>query len=227
MFPSKRSRAARAAARASLGGGPIVIVLVVLAAVVTGCRAAAASFDPAGPCVVDGKVAGAYPDLEARLPDRFREAAPGVVDSGRHCTPKALASLATHELDEVRFAGATWDLGGGTGVTSVVFADPDADLPAAWIAEFYERGARTGKKTDNLETSRPAISPGGGLAWRLDVLNDLSFQTTVTWQDGALVRTVLVATPVGPGASRGVHDSLVEAAVAATAASSAAAAAAR
>lgn len=201
--------------------------MVVLAGLLGGCGAAGASFDPAGPCVVDGKVAGAYPDLEARLPDTFRGAAAGVVDSGRHCTEKALASLATHDLDEVRFAGATWDLGAGTGVTSVVFADPDANLPAAWIAEFYERGARAGKKTDNIETSRPTVSPGAEVAWRLDVLNDLSFQTTVTWQDGTFVRTVLVATPVGPGASRDAHDELVEAAVAATAAASAASAAAR
>jgi hypothetical protein len=134
------------------------------------------------------------------------------VDSGRNCSDGALGSLVSHDLDEIRFAGATWDLGGGRGVSSVVFGAAGTDLPAAWIAEFYEIGARTAKRTDNIETSRPAFE-GAGETWRLDTLNDLSLQSVVTWQDGGLVRAVLVATPAAPDASRQAHDELVTAAV--------------
>ena len=198
-----------------------MVLVALVAALASACGGPAATFDPAGPCDLDGRAAGAYPDLEARLPTELDGAAPTAVDSGRHCTEAALGSLSTHDLDEVRYAGATWDLGGSEGVTSVVFADPAGDLPAAWVAQFYELGARAGKKTDNLETSRPVIRANGEQAWRLDVLNDLSFQSTVTWQDGPIVRTVLVATPVGVGASMGAHDGLVLEAVEATLAAAA------
>ncbi len=178
--------------------------------------APAATFDPAGPCLADGRLPGAYPELEARLPASLEGEAPDRIDSGRNCSDGALGSLIAHDLDEVRFAGATWDRGGGRGVSSVVFASAVADLPAAWIAEFYEIGARTAKRTGNIESSRPTF-PALGEAWRLDTLNDLSFQTVITWQDAGLVRVVLVATPAAPDASREAHDELVAAAVQASA----------
>ena len=68
------------------------------------------------------------------------------------------------------------------------------------------------KKTSNVETSRPVFD-GAGETWRLDALNDLSFQTVVTWGDADVVRVVLVATKVAPDASRAAHDDLVAAAV--------------
>jgi len=178
-------------------------------------HATAATFDPSGPCVTDGQTPGAYPDLEGRLPAAFDGTAPTTVDSGRTCTADGLGSLVDHDVEVLTYAGATWDLGNRTGVTSVVFAVPEGSLPAAWMAEFYEAGARAGKKTSNVETSRPAFE-GTGDAWRLDALNDLSFQSVVTWQDGGIVRVVLVATPVEPGASVDAHDELVAAAVRAT-----------
>jgi len=179
---------------------------------VTACGGPAATFDPAGPCVVDGRTAGAYPDLEARLPTSLDGRSPTSVDSGRTCTEAGLGSLVTHGLAAVTFAGAIWDLGDGSGASSVVFAAAGTALQAAWIAEFYEAGARAGKKTSNVETSRPAFD-GAGETWRLDALNDLSFQTIVTWQDAEIVRVVLIATKVAPDASREAHDDLVAAAV--------------
>src|SRR3990170_1780633 len=188
----------------AVAGMRLVALAVALAVVLSSCGSSAATFDPSGPCTTDGRVAGAYPDLEARLPATLRVAAPGSVDSGRHCSENALGSLITHDAAGVQFAGATWDLGGGMGISSVVFRLPDHDLPAAWIAEFYEIGARTAKRTDNIETSRPAFA-GAGETWRLDTLNDLSLQSVVSWQDGGLVRAVLVATPAAPGAPRSAH----------------------
>lgn len=198
----------------------VLAVAILVALALGGCAAGdSATFDPAGPCVVDGRAAGAYPDLESQLPLSFRGAAPTTVDSGRHCTARALGAFAGHDLAEVRYAGATWDLGGGSGVSTVVFALPDGTpLPAAWVAEFYEAGARAAKKTDNIETGRLSVV-GSDDGARLDVVNDLSFQTTVTWQQQAIVRTVIVATPIGPAATRAAHDELVEAAIESTVAS--------
>jgi hypothetical protein len=190
--------------------GALAAALVMLS--VTACGGPGATFDPAGPCVVDGRAAGAYPDLEALLPTSLDGRSPTSVDSGRSCTEAGLGSLATHDVAAVMFAGATWDLGDGSGVSSVVFATAGTELQAAWIAEFYETGARAGKKTSNIETSRPSFE-GAGETWRLDALNDLSFQTVVSWGDAEIVRVVLIATKVAPDASRAAHDDLVAAAV--------------
>ena len=203
-MPSRRAR------RRAAPVGVLATLLVALS--VTACAGPGATFDPAGPCVVDGQTAGAYPDLEARLPTSLDGRSPTSVDSGRTCTEAGLGSLVTHDLAAVTFAGATWDLGDGSGVSSVVFAAAGTELEAAWIAEFYEAGARAGKKTSNVETSRPVFD-GAGETWRLDALNDLSFQTVVTWQDAEIVRVVLIATKVAPDASRAAHDDLVAAAV--------------
>jgi hypothetical protein len=193
----------------------LAVALAIAALLLAACGNAAASFDPAGTCGPDGRAPGAYPDLEAMLPTSLNGTPPGSVDSGRHCSEKALGSLITHGAAGVEFAGAVWDLGNGTGVSSVVFRLAGRDLPATWIAEFYDIGARTARLTGNIETSRPSF-PGTGGTWRLDTLNDLSLQTVVTWQDGSVVRVVLVASTVNIGASRAAHDQLVEQAVAAT-----------
>jgi len=194
---------------------------LILTLAIGACGAGGATFDPAGPCVVDGQTPGAYPDLERQLPVSLDGKEPTTVDSGRTCTEAGLGSLADRDVAALTFAGSTWDLGDRRYVTSVLFITPGGDLPAAWIAEFYEHGARSGKKISNVETSRPTIE-GAAEAWRLDALNDLSFQTVVSWQDGEAVRSVLVATEVGPDASRGAHDELVTLAVAMTAEAAAA-----
>jgi hypothetical protein len=197
------------------------VVTLAIALTAIACGSPAATFQREGPCDADGRAAGAYPDLEARLPQLLDGAKPTSVDSGRSCTEVALGSLTSHGLDEIRFAGATWNLGGGLGVTSVVFADAGgSDLPAEWIAEFYGLGARNARRTENIETSRPTFD-GAGDTWRLDTLNNLSLQTIVTWQDTGLVRVILVATGVSPAATREAHEELVDAIVRASAAASA------
>jgi hypothetical protein len=188
---------------------------VALAATLTACGSAGPSFDPKATCGPDGKVAGAYPDLEARLPTTFDGKAPTSLDSGRHCSETALGSLITHDAAGIEFAGAAWDLGQGTGVSSALFSLAGRDLPAAWIAEFYEIGARTAKRTENITAIRQEFA-GTGATYRLDTLNELSLQTVVSWQDGPIVRVVLVGTTVAPGASRSAHDALVTKAVATT-----------
>ncbi|MBI3745835.1 MAG: hypothetical protein HY264_04810 [Chloroflexi bacterium] len=211
MIPSSSRAAHPRAWRTAIAAGLVVVLATALAA----CGSSSASFNPSGTCGADGKAPGAYPNLERRLPTRFEGTSPTSIDSGRHCSESALGSLITHGAAGIEFAGATWDLGSGAGVSSALFSLPDRQLPVAWIAEFYEIGARTAKRTGNITTSRPTFD-GAGPAYRLDTLNDLSLQSVVTWQDGDLVRVVLVATKVDPGATRAAHDDLVSKAVAAT-----------
>ena len=127
--------------------------------IVAGCTGE--TFDPSGPCTTDGRAAGAYPELEALVPRLFEGRAPDRIDSGRNCSPEALATLKDHGVNELRFAGATWDLGSGGGVTIAVFES--ATLEADWVAEFYEVGARNARKTESVDFDhlRDARRPAG------------------------------------------------------------------
>jgi hypothetical protein len=184
--------------------------------IVVACQTAA-PFSPTGPCNGDGHEAGAYPELEALAPKAFDGKPPTTLDSGRNCSDEALGSLVSHGVHELRFAGATWDFGNGHAMTIAVLGLPDAGLPVAWAEEFYELGARNAKKTEHVEVTRPDLAPVG-LVFRLDTLNDLSFQTVVVWAEDQRVRVVIVASPVNAAASRADHDALVASAVATAAA---------
>lgn len=221
-FPPVPRAPTRRASRSARGRAATASVILLVGLALGGCGGGGATFSPEGPCVADGRVAGAYPDLEALLPARLLDMDRESVDSGRSCTEAALGAFIAHDLHEVRYAGATFDLGDGRFASSVVFALPDRDLPADWVAEFYEIGARTAKRTENIETSRPTYPPTGR-AWRLDTLNELTLQSVITWGDGAIARAVLVSTQVAPGASRDAHEALVAAALQATADAAAAA----
>jgi hypothetical protein len=202
--------------RRALVRSAVAAISILVPLLLAGCGAFGATFSPTGPCTVDGRAPGAYPDLEASVPRLISGRTATSVDSGRDCSADALGTFASHGITELRFAGATWDEGGGNGVSIAVLALPDRALPVAWAEEFYLVGAQNGKHTGNIQTSRPTY-PGAGPVFRLDTLNDLSFQTVVVWPDGALARVVIVATQVGPSASRSVHDARVSEAVGAAA----------
>ena len=187
---------------------------IAFTAIVAGCGASAS---PAPGTCADTRAPGTKPALEALLPSRLADQPPTTVDSGANCSTEALTTLKAHGLTELDFAGATWDAGNGAATSIAVLALPAAaPLPVAWVEEFYEVGARSGKKTDNIAVGRPTFE-GAGNVYRLDALNDLSFQSVVVWPDGPIVRVVIVASPVNPSASRTEHDSRVEAAVQAAA----------
>jgi hypothetical protein len=209
--------------RPSVQGILRVAFAVAVASSVGACSAASPSFSTSGPCLVDGRAPGAYPQLEALVPRTISGRPATTVDSGRNCTSTALGSFTSHEVGEIDYAGATWDEGGGNGVSIAVLAAPSGALPAAWAEEFYLNGAEASSKTANIETSRPTY-PGAGTVYRLDTLNDLSYQSVVVWPDGPVVRVVLVATQVGPAASKSVHDARVSEAVGAAVLASEAAA---
>ena len=177
------------------------------ALVVAGC--AGARFDPSGPCTSDGRAAGAYPSLEALVPRALGDKAPTSVDSGRNCTDRALGSLVTHGVDELRFAGATWETGTSSGVTIAVLEAPD--LRADWIHEFYRLGAENARNTESVDASD--FDMGGRQAYRVDTLNGESYQTVVDWQDGDRVRVILVSSFIREVTSKPVHEATVRAAL--------------
>ena len=181
------------------------------------CTGAAPSFDPAGPCVVhdrpvDGRAAGAYPELEALVPATFDGRGPNRLDSGRNCSERNLGTMVARGIREVRFAGGLWEVGQRSGVSLAVFRGEGLSAPI--LFEFYETGARTAPKTDAIETTD--VSVGGISGRRVDTLNDESYQTVVVWGGGdGAVRVALVGSDVRETQARAVHESRVTAALAA------------
>ena len=155
-----------------------LIVLASLAFVVAACGGGTpASFDVAAGCPVEGRVAGAYPDLEKRIPTSYEGRAPDTLDSGRHCDPDSLGSLAKAGFDEVRFAGGTWDFGGERAAALVVFEAPG--LTANQIADFYGTSAQGANRTTITGVSTPEISGRSG--YRLNTMTGDRVQTVVVW----------------------------------------------
>lgn len=188
------------------------VALLAAALVVAGCGGGGASFDPTGPCVADGQRAGAYPALEALVPVSLGGRSPDRLDSGRSCTDSALGTLRSHGVSELRFAGGLWELGRNSGTTLVVFDSP-TPLDAQWLAEFYEAGARAGRKTEGIE-SKP-LDVAGTRGFRLDTLNDDSYQTVVVWPRAGRIVAALVGSSVREVTSREAHEGAVTAALAA------------
>jgi hypothetical protein len=183
-----------------------------LALLIVGCSTGGPAFDPTGPCTTDGQVAGAYPILEALVPKQLAGRAPDRLDSGRSCSDSALATLTAHGVTELRFAGGLWELGKNSGTTLVVFDSP-VPLQPEWLAELYEAGARAARNTSGIEPSR--VQLGNAKAFRLDTLNDDSYQTVVTWSAGSHVVAALVGSSVHEVPSRAAHEQRVTDALAA------------
>ena len=165
----------------------LVAVVVILSA--CGRGSAPASFDVAAGCPSEGRAAGAYPELEARVPPTYEGRGPNQLDSGRHCDPATLGSLAAAGFDEVRFAGGTWDLGGYRAAALVVFEAPG--LTADQVAEFYATSARAANRTQI--TGESTLEVAGRAGHRLDSATGDRTQTVVTWPsaDDGVVNVVL------------------------------------
>jgi hypothetical protein len=188
----------------------LMLGLAFAALVVTACSS---SFDPTGPCTADGSAPGAYPELEAQVPHQFRGAAPVQVDSGRSCTTDGLGTLAGHGITELRFAGATWQIGTDSGLSLATFTSPgSAALQPEWLSEFYETGARSGKNVQSVDPTTYPVAPGitGN---RIDVLNGESFQSVVVWQREGRVEAALVADFIREIQTKEAHDVVVRDAV--------------
>ena len=192
-----------------------VLVAFAVAALAAACGSSGATFDPRGPCIADARAPGLFPDLEEKLPPLLGEVSAQQRDSGRNCSSQALGTLTTHGITDLRYGGATWTREGGSSTVVAVFAStPDEPaLQASWVEEFYSAGAAASTKTENIEKSRPLLDPAGEV-FRLDTLNQLSFQTVVVWPAPGFVHVVIVATPVAVGGpTRADHDAAVRIAV--------------
>jgi hypothetical protein len=181
----------------------LALVATLVAGLAAGCSG---GFEPSGPCTADGRAAGAYPALEALVPATFRGRAPDRLDSGRNCSPEALATLVAHGITEVRFAGGVWDLGSSSGVTLAVFEATKLD--AASLAEFFEAGARTAKNTESVD-ARSVTLPDGSSGRRIDALNGESYQSVIVWPDGARVRVALIASFIRAIETKEAHEAVV------------------
>jgi hypothetical protein len=204
---------AAAPARRRFVGATLALACALL---VAACRPTAA-FDPGGPCLVngtpvDGRAAGAYPDLERLVPRVFDGRPPDRLDSGRNCSGRNLGTMLDRGIQEVHFAGGLWEMGARSGVSLVVFR---ADgLTSTTLFEFYETGARLAPKTDGIETA--ALAVAGAAGHRLDTLNDESYQTVITWPGpSGEIRVVLVGTDIREVQNRAAHEARVAAALAA------------
>jgi hypothetical protein len=187
--------------------------LALAAVVLVGVAGCNATFDPNSPCTTDGTAHNAYPDLEALVPTAYKAAPPSDLDSGRACTPAGLGTLASHDVDELRFAGGTWEQGSDGGVSLAILTDPTGPaLQPAWVVEFYETGARAGKNVQSVETADYPVSDGV-TARRIDVLNGESFQSIVVWERNGEIAVALVANSIRQIQTRAAHDEVVRGAV--------------
>lgn len=189
----------------------LLVLATLLAAILAGCGGQ--PFDPTGPCTTDGSATGAYPELEAVVPTALRGAPSNALDSGRACTPAGLGTLATHGVDELRFAGATWEAGSDSGVSLAVFTDPTGPpLEPGWVAEFYETGARTAKKVESVTAADYAVTDTIS-GRRIDVLNGESYQTIVVWERNGQIAVALIANSIRRVETKDAHELDVRAAV--------------
>jgi hypothetical protein len=181
-----------------------------LALLLTACGA---RFDPTGPCTSDGTAPGAYPDLESILPKTFRGSAPGQLDSGRTCSTDGLGTLKGHGIDELRFAGATWETGDDSGLSLATFrSEGDTALHPDWVTEFYETSAKSGKNVDSVDSSAYPVATGL-VGKRIDVLNGESYQSVVVWERDGRIEVALIADFIREIQTRQAHDAVVREAV--------------
>lgn len=187
-----------------------VLAALVVAVILAGCGQ---PFDPSGPCTADGSARGAYPELEAIVPTSWSGAGPKELDSGRACTANGLGTLTARGVTEMRFAGATWETGDDSGVSLAVFRSTAGPaLEPAWLAEFYEAGARTARKVDSITVSDYPITDGV-VGRRIDVLNGESYQSIVVWQREGFVAAALVGDFIREIQTKERHESIVRSAV--------------
>jgi hypothetical protein len=181
------------------------VMSLAMGAILAACTGAATpSFDPTGPCSGDGSAPGAYPDLEALVPTSYEDRAPNRLDSGRNCSDENLGPLADEGIDEIRFAGGTWEFGSDIAAVLAVF---DAQgLTVDKMADWWESTARDSSRTEILGVSDVEVA--GRDVRRLDTKTGERLQSVLVWggKDSGQVNVVL---------SHNLPDPKIEAAVAA------------
>jgi hypothetical protein len=167
------------------------LVLAAIVILVGACAGSQGpSFEPRGPCTADGSAPGAYPDLEALVPTTYEERGPNRLDSGRNCSDENLGTLADQGIDEVRFAGGTWEFGSDIAAVLAVFAADSLTVDA--MAEWWESTARASSRTQILSSASAEVA--GRTVHRLDTKTGERLQTVVVWAGDELGQVNVVLT---------------------------------
>jgi len=194
------------ARRIAVLAGALALLSVLLAACSSG-------FDPSSPCTSDGRQAGAYPQLEARIPTAFRATQPTSLDSGRICTADGLATFKSHGVEELHYAGGVWNTGTQSGVSLATFENAgDTPLQADWVAEYYQATANVGKNVNSVDVGSYEIAPGI-VGKKVDVLNDESYQSVVVWDHDGRIQIALIADFIRDIQTKAAHEAVVREAV--------------
>lgn len=196
--------------RSTAAGRPVrrfamTILGLALAVILGACSGATGpSFEPSGPCTADGSAPGAYPDLEALVPTSYEERGPNRLDSGRNCSDENLGSLADEGIEEIRFAGGTWEFGSDIAAVLAVFAADSLTVDA--MADWWESTARASSRTQILGSTSAEVA--GRTVHRLDTKTGERLQSVLVWagDEPGQVNVVL---------SHNLPDPKIEAAVAA------------
>jgi len=157
----------------------VAVMSLAMVAILAACSGAATpSFDPTGPCSGDGSAPGAYPNLEALVPTSYEDRAPNRLDSGRNCSDENLGPLADEGIDEIRFAGGTWEFGSDIAAVLAVF---DAQgLTVDKMADWWESTARESSRTEILGVTDADVA--GRDVRRLDTKTGERIQSVLVWE---------------------------------------------
>lgn len=160
------------------------IVLLLFAALVGSACAPAAPLDgslPCDPSIDVQRAAGFDRSLEATLPVDAFEGTPSEIDSGRECSEKRLGPLWGSGLRELRSAGALFERDGLAGFSVVTYQGAGLTLEA--LAYAFERGAATGRKTQDIRIE--SVDIGGWEGRRMTLLNGDKRQVIVLFRVAA------------------------------------------
>ena len=112
------------------------------------------------------------------MPTTFEDRAPDRLDSGRNCTDENLGSLADEGLEEVRFAGGTWEFGSDIAAVLAVFAADGLTVDA--MADWWESTARASSRTQILNSA--GVDMDGREVRRLDTKTGERLQSVLVWE---------------------------------------------
>jgi hypothetical protein len=133
---------------------------------------------PCDPSIDVQRAAGFDLALEASLPLTAFDETPSEVDSGRECSEKRLGPLWGSGLRELRSAGAIYEREGLTGFSVVTYQGVGLTLKA--LAYAFERGAATGRKTQDIRIESSTVGAWEGS--RMTLLNGDKRQVIVLFQ---------------------------------------------
>lgn len=133
---------------------------------------------PCDPSIDVQRAAGFDLALEASLPLTAFDETPSEVDSGRECSEKRLGPLWGSGLRELRSAGAIYEREGLAGFSVVTYQGVGLTLKA--LAYAFERGAATGRKTQDIRIESATVGAWEGS--RMTLLNGDKRQVIVLFQ---------------------------------------------